>query len=548
LVVESLLIFSSEWWPTMTDICLMFEVHQPYRLNRNFHSDLLAKGKVTKKDLFNLYFDNKLNRYVFERAARKCYFPANSIILEQIERSKRERKQFKVTYGISGVFLEQCEQWNPDLIESFKQLAETGCVEFMDETYYHSLASLHGIDRSEFVEQVQMHRQLMKDLFNYEPQVIENTELLYNNAIAKTMEGMGYKGTITEGIEKLLGWRSPNYVYKAKDSNLRVLLRNYRLSDDIGFRFSSKWWSEYPLDATKYARWLAATQGQVIVLFVDYETFGEHHWLESGIHEFLRWLPREANKWHNLHWQTPSEVIKRHAPVGEIDVYEFNTISWADIERDPTAWIGNPMQNICYDSLKELEQLVKGVGDRELIRLWRYLQMSDHLYYLSIKGGGPGDVHNYFSSMGSPVEAFAVYSRILADLEARILAELEKPELAAKRMLRRLPAGMGFSFSYDFARPSGLTVHSLSEFDSTLKTIDASSIRFHVERGDFEGWLRQVVGENKLADEMAKISRTSKKLKGEALRKKVLAATERRIKQLKRIINEGSVHLKAKEG
>jgi alpha-amylase len=517
----------------MTDICLMFEVHQPFRLNRNFHSDLLSKGKVTKKDLFDLYFDHKLNRYVFERATRKCYFPANSIILEQIEECKRQRKQFKVTYGISGVFLEQCERWNPDLLESFKQLAETGCVEFMDETYYHSLASLYGMDRSEFVEQVEMHRQLMNDLFNYEPQVIENTELLYNNAIAKTMEGMGYKGTVTEGIERVLGWRSPNYVYKAKNSNLRVLLRNYRLSDDIGFRFSSNWWNEYPLDATKYARWLSAAHGEVIVLFVDYETFGEHHWSESGIHEFLRWLPSEVNKWHHLQWQIPSEVIKKHVPVGEIDVHEYNTISWADIERDPTAWIGNPMQNICYDSLKELEQLVKGIGNKELIRLWRYLQMSDHLYYLSIKGGGPGEVHNYFSPMGSPVEAFAVYSRILADLEARILVEKEKPELQAKRMLRRLPVGMGFTFSYEFARSSGITVRSLEEFYSTLKRIDASSIRFHMERGDFERWLRNVVGENKLADEMAKISGARNK-QGEALRKKVLAATEKRIKQLKR--------------
>jgi alpha-amylase len=525
----------------MADVCLMFEVHQPFRLNLNFHSDLLSKGNVTKGDLFDLYFDHKLNRYVFERAARKCYFPANNIILEQIEKHKKERKQFKVSYGISGVFLEQCELWSPDLIESFKQLAETGCVEFMDETYYHSLASLFGSDRSEFVEQVKMHRRLMKDLFNYEPKFIENTELLYNNAIAQTMQGMGYRGTVAEGIEKILGWRSPNYVYKAKNSDLRVLLRNYRLSDDIGFRFSSSWWNEYPLDATKYARWLASAQGQVVTIFVDYETFGEHHWPETGITEFLRWLPSEANKYHNLHWQTPSEAIKKHDPVDEIDVHEYNTVSWADIERDPTAWIGNPMQNICYDSLKELEQLVKGIGDNVLIRLWRYLQQSDHLYYLSIKGGGPGDVHNYFSSMGSPVEAFAIYSRILADLEARILVELERPELAAKRMLRRLPAGMGFTFSYEFAHSSGLTVHSLEEFYSTLKTIDVSSIRFHLERGDFERWLRHVVGENKLADEMAKISKAPKK-GGETLRRKVVAATERRIKQLKGITNEVSPH------
>jgi alpha-amylase len=515
----------------------MFEVHQPFRLNRNYHSDLLFKGKVETKNLFDLYFDNKLNHYVFDRAARKCYLPANKIILEQIEKSKNAGKPFKVTFGISGVFLEQCELWKPELIESFKLLAETDCVEFMEETYYHSLASLYGADHSEFLEQVKMHRQLMKSLLDFEPQFIENTELLYNNAIAKTMEGQGYKGTITEGIEKTLMGRSPNYVYKAKDSNLRVLLRNYRLSDDMGFRFSSTNWNEYPLDATKYSRWLAGTQGQVIIIFVDYETFGEHHWPEGGIHEFLRYLPKEVNKWHHLNWRTPSEIIELHEPVGEVDVHEYSTVSWADIERDTSAWIGNPMQNICYDSLKELEPLVKGIGDKNLTRLWRYLQVSDHLYYLSMKSGGPGDVHNYFSSMGSPVEAFAVYSRILSDLEARVRLELEKPELTAKRLLRRLPAGMGFTFSYEFARSSGQTVQSLNEFYSALKTIEASSIAYHIERGDFERWLSQVVGDNKLAEKIAKINSSKRKYKGEALRKKILAITEKRLKQLKKTVD-----------
>jgi alpha-amylase len=513
----------------------MFEVHQPFRLNRNFHSDLLAKGKTTKQELFDLYFDHELNRYVFERAARKCYLPTNNIILEQIQKSKTAGKPFKVAYGISGVFLEQCQMWNPELIESFKQLTETGCVEFIEETYYHSLASLYEIDRTEYIEQTKMHRQLLKKLFNYKPQFIENTELLYNNAVAKTMEKMGYKGTVTEGIERILHGRSPNYVYKAKNSNLRVLLRNYSLSDDIGFRFSSSWWNEYPLTATKYAQWLASAQGQVVVIFVDYETFGEHHWPETGIHEFLRALPDEVNKWHHLNWRTPTEAITRHEPVDEIDVNEYDTVSWADIERDTSAWIGNPMQNICYDSLKELEQLVKGIGDPELIRMWRYLQQSDHLYYLSIKGGGPGDVHNYFSSMGSPVEAFAVYSRILSDLEARIRLELEKPELAAQRTLRRLPAAMGFTFFYEFARSSGITVQSLNEFISALKTIDVTSVNFHSEKGDFERWIRQVVGDNELADEVAKIKETKRKLKGEAIRKKLLAVANKRIRQLKQI-------------
>ena len=531
----------------MTDICLMFEVHQPFRLNRNFHSDLLSKVKVTNEDLFDLYFDNGLNRYIFDRAARKCYFPANKIILEAINKSKKQGKPFKVTFGISGVFLKQCELWNPDLIDSFRCLVETGCVELIEETYYHSLASFYGTDCSEFVEQVIMHRNKIKELFNYEPIFIENTELLFNNAIAKSMDLMGYRGTVTEGIEKTLLGRSPNYVYKAKDSDLRVLLRNYHLSDDIGFRFSSTNWNEYPLDATKYAQWLAGTQGQVIVIFVDYETFGEHHWPEGGIHEFLRFLPKEVNKWHHLNWRTPSEVIKRHDPVGEIDVHEYNTVSWADFERDPSAWIGNPMQNICYDSLKELEPLVKGIGDKDLIQLWRYLQQSDHLYYLSIKGGGPGDVHNYFSSMSSPVEAFAVYSRILSDLNARVYLLLEKPELAAKRFLRRLPAGMGFKFSYDFVRSSGLTVNSLSEFVSILKTINLSSIRFHEEKGDFERWIRQVIGDHKLADKIATVKRSKRNLKGEALRKTVISIIAKRLKELNEITEEDSTKLKKKK-
>lgn len=515
----------------MPDICLMFEAHQPLRLNHNFNSDLSGLPSVKKKDLIDLYFDQKLNRHIFERVARKCYFPANNIILEQIDNFKRSQKQFKVAYGVSGVLIEQCERWNPDLIESFKQLAESGCVEFLAQPYYHSLAGLYGTNRIEFVEQIKMHHQLVKDLFNYEPRVVENTECLYNNAIAKTVEGLGYEATVTEGVERILNWRSPNYVYKAKDTSLRVLLRNYRSSDDIGFRFSSRWWEEWPLTAEKYASWLAAAQGQVIVLFIDYETLGEHHWPESGIYDFLKWLPGEVIKWDHLNWHTPSEVIQRHTPVGEIDVQDLNTVSWADLERDPSAWIDNPMQILSFESLKRLEQPVKATGNKDLITLWRYLQMSDHLYYMSIKGGGPGDVHNYFNPSGNPIEAFSVFSRILSDLESRVQLELEKPELAAKRMLRQIPVGRSFTFFYKLGQPTDWTVHSLDDFHSALKDVDLRSIRFHLKRGDFERWLRQVVGDDKLADELVGVSK--KKLKGRKLRKSVLDLVKARIRELK---------------
>jgi len=515
------------------DVCLIFEVHQPLRLSRNFRADMLARPIVKKNDLFNLYFDDDLNRHIFERAARKCYFPTNNIILEQIDRFKRGWKQFKVAYSLTGAFIEQCERWNPSLIESFKQLAQTGRVEFFDETYYHSLSSLFGSDRSEFIEQIQMHRQLMKDLFNYEPKVLVNTECLYNNPIAKTAESLGYEAMITEGVEKILGWRSPNFVYKTKNSNLRVLLRNYRLSDDIGFRFSATWWNEWPLTANKYSSWLAAIPGQVINIFMDYETLGEHHWPESGIHEFLRWLPGEVIKWQNLNWATPTEVVRRHHPIGEIDVHEYSSISWADLERDITAWLANPMQWACYNLIKELEPLIKQIGDSELLRLWRYLQMSDHLYYLSIKGGGPGDVHSYFNPWGNPIEAFVTYSSILSDFEARVVRELEKPEWMARRMLRHFPTERGFTFFYEFARPTELTIYSLEEFCAALKTVKVGSINFHTERGDFERWIRQVVGDDALTDRLKQV--VKEKLKGETLRTRTLSVVEQRIGELKKL-------------
>jgi alpha-amylase len=491
----------------------------------------LAKPQVQVKDLFDLYFDHTLNREVMERAARKCYLPANNIILEQIDRFKHESKKFKVAYSITGVFIEQCERWVPDLIESFKQLAQTGCVEFFNETYYHSLSSLFGPDRSEFVEQIRMQRQLIKDLFDYEPKICINTECVYNNPIAKTMEGLGYEGTVTEGVEKVLQWRSPNYVYRAKDSNLRVLLRNYRLADDIGFRFTARWWNEWPLTAQKFSSWLAASQGQVVTLFMDYETLGEHHWPESGIHEFLRWLPGEVIKWQNLNWALPVEVIRWHQPVGEIDVHEFYSVSWADLERDITAWLVNPMQWICFNQVKQLEPLVKEIANPDLLKLWRYLQTSDHLYYLSMKGGGPGDVHSYFNPLGNPVEAFTVYSSILSDFEARVMLELEKPQWMARRILRSIPSERGFTFFYEFARPTDVTVHSLEEFSSALKTVDALSLEFHTERGDFERWIRHVVGDSMLADRLRQIA--PKRLDGEVLRKKMSPIIEHRLKELK---------------
>ena len=273
--------------------------------------------------------------------------------------------------------------------------------------------------------------------------------------------------------------------------------------------------------------------------FHRYETFGEHHWPETGIHEFLKWLPGEILKWKHLYWRTPSEVVRLHQPVGEINVHEYDTVSWADLERDPSAWISNPMQRVSYEFLRGLEPFVKGLGDEYWIRLWRYFQMSDHLYYMSIKGGGPGDVHCYFNPSGNPIDAFVSFSIIVSDFEARILQELQKPELAAKWILRRLPTDKGFTFFYEFARPTNMTVYDLFEFAKALNNITIQSLQYHIERDDFERWLSQVIGDKKLAEKITSISQ--EKPPSEMLRKKLVAVVGTRIKQLKVIAAKGEV-------
>ncbi|MBT0159860.1 polysaccharide deacetylase family protein, partial [Candidatus Bathyarchaeota archaeon A05DMB-2] len=266
----------------LTDIVFVFEVHQPHRLRRNLFWENKIFRRLKKQELFDYYFDSEVDREIFKRAARKCYFPSNRILLDAIDQFRHERRQVKVSFSVSGVFLEQCEKFEPDLLETFKQLAETGCVEFLNQTYYHSISSLYP-EKTEFQEQVKLHREAVKALLGYTTTVFENTELLYNNTIANIAENLGYKGIFTEGVEKILHNKSPNYTYTPKGSKkIRVLLRNYKLTDDIGFRFSSRWWNEWPLTADKYAHWLAETHGDCINIFPDYETFGEHHWPETG--------------------------------------------------------------------------------------------------------------------------------------------------------------------------------------------------------------------------------------------------------------------------
>jgi alpha-amylase len=511
----------------MTDVVFVFEVHQPHRLRRNLFWEGKIFRRTTKKELFDYYFDNEADRDIFKRAARKCYFPSNQIILDAIDRRKHDKKKAKFSFSVSGVFLEQCEMFDPDTLETFKQLAASGGTEFLDQTYYHSIASLYP-EKEEFIEQVKLHRQALKDFLGYtNSQIFENTELLYNNTIAKTVEDMGYKGIYTEGVEKILGEKSPNFLYTPKGSKeIRVFLRNYKLTDDIGFRFSARWWPEWPLTAEKYARWLAETKGEVINIFPDYETFGEHHWPETGIHSFLQHLPDEIFKYSHLQMVTPSEVAGKHASAGEIDVPEAEgTVSWADIQRDQSGWLGNVMQWAYYTTLRRLEPLIKEADDAEFMRLWRDFQTSDHLYYMFTAGGGPGEVHSYFSPYESPMDAFVAAQALLNDFEARVRIAV-------------LTANEPFLFYTGAGKDhyTGTLAWSLKGFIEALGKVDIKALEFHVSNDDFTSWAECSLKDHPLSLEIKAL----KKEKGPQLRRDLVAVAKKRFTILSKSAREAT--------
>ncbi|MCX8163605.1 MAG: glycoside hydrolase family 57 protein [Candidatus Micrarchaeota archaeon] len=394
-------------------VCFYFQVHQPMRLAR---FNIFSEDSV---EPFEKYFDHELNKQIMHKVAHKCYLPANKILLDNLQRNKN----MKIAFSITGVFLEQAKMYYPAVIDSFRELAATGQVEFLSETYYHSLASLME-DKEEFIQQVQLHRQTISE-FSKPSNVLRNTEAMFSNSIAALAQSMGFEGIMTEGYEKILGWRSPNYVYKVAGlDRIKVLLRHYRLSDDIGYRFSLKTWNEWPLTAEKYARWLSQLQGDCVNIFMDYETFGEHHWEDTGIFNFLDHLWKEIEKYPNLELVTPSQLVAEVEPKGEIDCPEV--ISWADMERDTSAWLGNEMQLSAWRELKELEKPIKELNEPNLLRVWRHLQNSDHLYYCCTKSLSDQDVHNYFSHYDSPFESYINYMNIIEDLKEEVKQRLKK--------------------------------------------------------------------------------------------------------------------------
>ncbi|MDD2288060.1 MAG: glycoside hydrolase family 57 protein [Bacteroidales bacterium] len=390
----------------MKSICFYFQVHQPNRLRHYRFFDIGNNHD---------YFDDAQNAWLCRRVADKCYLPTNKLMLDLINENKG---RFKISYSITGVVLEQFEKYTPEVIESFKALAATGCVEFIGETYYHSLAALKS--KSEFKNQVKLHSDKIFELFGQRPSVFRNTELIYSDYIGEIVGDLGFKAQITEGAKHILGWRSPNFLYKSsKNENLVLLLKNFQLSDDIAFRFSQHSWEGFPLTVDKYVKWLNQTQdAECINLFMDYETFGEHQWKETGIFEFLRELPKGVFKKTDFGFSTPSQLVDNLKPVSEIHVPY--PISWADEERDLTAWLGNDLQDDAYDQLYELEEEIISSGDKDLINDWRYLQTSDHFYYMCTKWFSDGDVHKYFNHYDSPYDAYINYMNVLSDFRIRL--------------------------------------------------------------------------------------------------------------------------------
>lgn len=396
----------------MASICLYFHVHQPFRIKKYRFFDI-----GHDENYFNQEGETDLNnRRILQKVAAKCYLPTNAVLLELLAR----HPSFRVSFSITGVLLEQLQEYSPETLESFKKLIDTGRVEVLSETYYHSLSFVYS--ESEFKSQIEMHTRKLKEVFGInKPKVFRNTELIYRNDIAKLVESMGYRAILAEGADHILGWRSPNFVYRPVNTKkIKLLLKNYKLSDDIAFRFSQKSWKEYPLTAEKYAQWVNAVNGngQVVNLFMDYETFGEHQWEDTGIFDFLRALPGELLKHPDNDFVTPSEAIKKYDAVSELDMPSY--VSWADLERDISAWLGNSMQEDALKKLFSLEEKVLKSKNKKIKEDWRKLTTSDHFYYMCVKWFNDGDVHAYFNPYDSPYDAFRYYMNVLTDLETRL--------------------------------------------------------------------------------------------------------------------------------
>ena len=388
----------------MKTVCFYFQVHQPWRLKTyrffNMGND-------------HNYLDDFTNRSIMQKVARECYLPMNALLLNLI---KKYDGALRCSFSITGSAVEQFKAYAPEVLESFRRLAETGCVEFLGETYSHSLSSLYSVE--DFKQEVKLHTQMLKDEFGVKPTAFRNTELIYSDDIAKAVQGLGFKTMLAEGARHILGWKSPNFVYTdGVENKLRLLLRNYKLSDDIAFRFSNEGWPEWPLTADKFAQWVASETGDVVNLFMDYETFGEHQKASTGIFDFVKALPQALLN-AGVEFATVSEAAKKLQPVAVLHCPY--AMSWADEERDVTAWLGNDLQNEAFRKLYSLSPKVKKAKNKDFEFVWHFMQNSDHFYYMATKWFSDGDVHSYFNPYDSAYEAFINYMNVLADFEIEL--------------------------------------------------------------------------------------------------------------------------------
>lgn len=389
----------------MPSVCFYFQVHQPFRLRH-----------YTVFDRSPRYFDEFKNASICRKVANKSYLPTNRLLLDAV---RRFEGRFKISYSITGVVLEQFKKYCPEVMSTFDALAETGCVEFIGETYYHSLSFLYSSD--EFVEQINKHTELVQQLYGQTPRIFRNTELIYSNALAEIIDKTGrFDGIITEGADHILGNRSSDFVYRPPNcEGLKLLLKNYSLSDDIAFRFGNQGWNEHPLTADKFAEWVNRINGngQCVNLFMDYETFGEHQWEDTGIFSFLSHLPEAVLRHPDNNFMTPSEIVDTYDAIDVVDVPRI--ISWADTERDLSAWLGNPMQSNALHETYKIEQLVKQTQNDEILADWRRLQTSDHFYYMCTKYFADGDVHKYFNPYESPYDSYINFMNVIGNLRKR---------------------------------------------------------------------------------------------------------------------------------
>lgn len=419
-------------------VCFYFQIHQPYRVSNYSVFDIGKKQKDYFKGPLNLN-----NRAVFEKVARKCYLPATQVLFELLNKYP----EFKISFSISGIFLEQCREFGnigKEVLQMFRKLVKTGRVEILGETYHHSLS--YFFSKKEFAEQLSLHREMIWKLFRKKTNIFRHTELIYNNEIANFIKNMGFEGVLAEGWDPILNGRSPNYVYspkicplhkedekiakeyairKRKPKKVKLLLKNYRLSDDIAFRFSEKTWKGWPLTAGKFASWVDSAEGDTVNLFMDFETLGEHQWEDTGIFDFLRHLPGELLK-RNISFKTPTQTIRAYENHGEIDMH--HPVSWADTERDLSAWFGNELQEAAAKSLFDIEHSLRKLENyidpqkySDLLNTWRKLQTSDHFYYMCTKYWNDGDVHKYFSPFESPYDAYISYMNILSDFRSKLM-------------------------------------------------------------------------------------------------------------------------------